>query len=122
MYAQTQTVSLATDSGGAATAYTETVTGLVSQIRYVKNSFDDGSTITVTNDLTGETIWAESSVNASATRCPRAATHRPAGVASLYAGSGTAVNDKIAVANTRIKVVVAGGGNVKLGTLHITLV
>ncbi len=37
---------------------------------------------------------------------PRAATHSTAGVAALYAGSGTAVNDRLAIADT-VKVTIA---------------
>jgi hypothetical protein len=57
-------------------------------MRYVKTDFADGSSFTITSEATGETIWSESSVNASATRAPRQATHSTAGVASLYAASG----------------------------------
>lgn len=120
-YAQRETVAVTTAADGSATAYSAPVWGRLSQIRYVKTDFADGSTITVTNETTGETLWTESAVNASATRAPRQATHSTAGVAALYAGSGTAVLDKIALAGDRIKVVVASGGNVKSGTFIFML-
>jgi len=75
----------------------------------------------VTGETTGLAIWAELNVNASATRAPRQPTHSTAGAAALYAGSGTAVLDYVAVAQERIKVVVADGGNAKTGTVHITV-
>ena len=114
-------VAVTTAADGSATAYSETCTGKVSTIRYVKTDFDNGSTITITSEATGETIWTEANVNASATRAPRQATHSTAGVAALYAAGGTAVNDKIALANDRIKIVIASGGNTKTGTFHFIL-
>jgi hypothetical protein len=114
-------IAVTTAADGSATAYSEVCTGKVSTIRYVKTDFDNGSTITITSEATGETIWTEAAVNASATRAPRQATHSTAGVAALYAGGGAAVNDKIAVANDRIKIVIAAGGNVKAGTFHFVL-
>lgn len=121
-HAQRLVVAVTTASDGSATAYSAgPVTGKVSQIRYVKTDFADGSTITVTSEATGETIWTEASVNASATRAPRQATHSTAGAAALYAAGGTAVNDKIALASDRIKIVIASGGATKTGTFHIVM-
>jgi hypothetical protein len=114
-------VAVTTAADGSATAYSEVCTGKVSTLRYVKTDFADGSTITITSEATGETIWTETGVNASATRAPRQATHSTAGAAALYAGGGAAVNDKIAVANDRLKIVIANGGNVKSGAFHIVL-
>lgn len=114
------TVSVTTASDGSATAYSDPIPyGHLSQVRYVKSTFADGVDFTITLEATGETLWAEDNVNASATRAPRQATHTTAGVASLYAGSGQAVNDKIAIANDRVKIVIASGGDTKAGTFHI---
>ena len=120
-YAERHAVSVTTAADGSATAYSPVITGKLSQIRYVKTDFDNGSTFTITSEATGETLWTETGVNASATRAPRQATHSTAGVAALYAGAGTAVNDKIALADDRIKIVIAAGGNVKSGTFHFVL-
>lgn len=114
-------IAVTTAADGSATAYSAVCTGKVSTVRYVKTDFDNGSTITLTSEATGETIWSEVGVNASATRAPRQATHSTAGAAALYAAGGAAVNDKIALANDRIKVVIAAGGNVKSGAFHIVL-
>jgi hypothetical protein len=122
-FVQRQIVALSTAADGSATAWSESVTGVVSQIRYVKpasGGFDDGSTITITAESTGETIWAESNVNASTTRAPRQATHSTAGVASTFDGTRAAL-DKIAVAQDRFKIVIAAGGNNKNATFHIVL-
>lgn len=120
-FIQRHAVSVTTAADGSATAYSPVVTGKLSQVRYVKTDFDNGSTFTITAEATGETLWSESNVNASATRAPRQATHGTDGAASLYAAGGTAVQGKIGLANDRIKIVIASGGNVKTGTFHFVL-
>lgn len=119
-YAQRVSVSVTTDASGDATAYSETVNGTLSQARYVKTDFSNGVDFTITSEATGETIWAENDVNASATRAPRQAVHSTAGVAATYDGTRTTL-DKIALANDRIKIVVASGGNVKTGTFYFVM-
>src|SRR5262245_2346007 len=93
------TVPLTTDSSGAATAYTPTFAwGHVLAIHYIKDSFADGVDFNLTAEATGQTIWQENNVNASALRYPRQATHGTDGIAALYAAGGTAVLDLIALA------------------------
>lgn len=121
-FAQSVSIAVTTAADGSATAYSsEVVTGLLDTIRYIKTDFDNGSTITITNEATGATLWAQTGVNASATVAPRQATHTTAGVAATYDGTRAAL-DRIAIAKTRIKVVIADGGNVKSGTFVVTLV
>jgi len=121
-YARRLTVAVTTNGSGDATAYSDPIEhGLLSQIRYVKGDFDNGSTFAITCEATGETLWGETGVNASATRAPRQATHSTAGAAALYAGGGSAVNDKIAIAKDRIKIVISSGGAAKSGTFHFLL-
>lgn len=125
-YARRLTVTVTTIADGSATAYSEYIDyGLLSQIRYVKDAtapFTDGVDFTITSEATGETLWTESNVNASATRAPRQATHGTDGVASLYAAAGVAVQDKIAIVNDRIKIVLAAGGDTKTGVFHFLIV
>ena len=116
-----EVVAVTTAADGSATAYSGVVTGKLSQIRYVKTDFDNGVGFTITAEATGDTLWTEAAVNASATRAPCQATHTTAGVASLFAAAGLAVNDKIALANDRVKIVIASGGNAKSGAFHILL-
>ena len=97
MHVQRHSDVVTTDGNGAATAYTENVNGLLSRIRYAKGDFANGVDFTITLEETGEVLWQEENVDASATRAPRQATHSTAGVAALYAGGGAAVNDLIAV-------------------------
>lgn len=115
------TVPVVTAADGSATAYTPMLTGKVSQIRYVKTDFASGVDFTITAEATGETIWAESDVNADATRAPRQPTHSTVGAASLYASGGAAVNAPIALANDRVKIVIANGGDTKSGTFHVVI-
>lgn len=109
------------DASGDAESYTPPIYGELVSIRYVKDDFADGVDFIVTLEDTGETVWSEESVNASATRYPRAATHSTAGAAALYASGGEAVLGRIAISGDRIKVVTADGGNATSGTLHFTI-
>jgi hypothetical protein len=117
-------VTVTTAADGTATAYTPRVSGHIHSVHYVKdgsNAYADGVDFAVTAEATGENIWTEANVNASAVRYPRAATHSQAGVAALYASGGTAVLDRVAVANDRIKIVLAQGGNAKVGAFLVLI-
>jgi hypothetical protein len=120
-YATRHLVSLTTDGDGAATGYTPEVTGVVRSISYVKTDFADGVDFTITSDITLQTIWTESNVNAAKTVCPKQATHTTVGVAALYAGGGSAVLADVVVANERIKIVIAAGGDTKTGAFHVVM-
>jgi hypothetical protein len=115
------TVEITTASDGSATEYSSRVSGEVHSIVYEKTDFADGVDFTVTTEKTAETVWAETNVNAATSRYPRTPTHSTAGVAALYAAAGTGVLARPALANDRIKVVVAQGGNAKSGKLHILI-
>lgn len=115
------TVSVTTAADGSATAYSPRVAGQLHSIHYVKNNFADGVDFVITSEATGEVLWDEDDVNASAVRYPRAATHSNAGVAALYAAGGTAVLARPALARDRIKIVIAAGGNAKSGTFYFLI-
>jgi len=122
MYVQRFVVPVVTAADGSATVFTPVFTGRVLGIRYVKDGttpFDNGSTMTATLEATGESVWSESNVNASASRYPRVATHGITGAASLYAAGGTAVDDHIYAAADRLQIVIASGGNAKNGSFHV---
>jgi hypothetical protein len=117
------TVSATTDGSGNAVAFSPRVAGKIHSIQYVKdatNAYTDGVDFTITAEKTGENIWTQSNVNASATIYPRAPTSDRAGVASLFAASGTSVQDKVGVVD-RLKIVLAQGGAAKVGVFHILL-
>jgi len=114
-----ETVALATNSDGDATAYSAPVSGRVHTLIYTKVDFADGSTITVTTRDTGQAILAETGINASAVRAPRQATAATDGTASLYAGGGEPVEAYIIAQNEPIKIVVASGGDTKTGSIDV---
>lgn len=114
-------VAATTDASGDATVYSPHLSGYINDIQYVKTDFADGVDFTITGETTTRSIWAESSVNAATIKAVRQPTYTQAGVASLYASGGTAVNDRIALARERVKIVVAQGGNTKTGTFYITV-
>ena len=119
-YVRRVIVPVTTAADGSATEYSNVIDyGLLSQCRYIKDAttpFTDGVDVTVTLEGTGETLWDEDNVNASATRAPRQPTHDTAGVAL-----GATIVDKIAIANDRIKIVIAAGGDAKTGAFHFLL-
>lgn len=114
-------VTVTTAADGSATAYTPRVTGEIAQVEYVKNNFDNGVDIAVTGEATGINIWTQADVNASAVVAPRQPSHSQAGVASLYAAAGTAVQAPICLSNDRVKLTIAQGGNAKTGAFHVTV-
>jgi len=112
---------VATTGTATATEYSPYLSGYIESIQYVKTDYANGVDFTITSEATGESLWTQADVNASALVHPRAATHTTAGVAALYAGSGTAVNDRIALGRDRVKVAIAQGGNGTTGTFVITV-
>jgi hypothetical protein len=116
-------VTVTTAADGTVTAFSPRISGKIHSINYVKdtggNAYTDGVDFAITSEQTGENILTKADVNASAVFYPRAPTHSQAGVAALYAAAGTAVQDKVAVSNDRVKIVLAAGGNAKVGVFHI---
>lgn len=112
-------VPVTTDSSGAATVYSGPINGRVLNVIYEKTDFADTVDFTITLETTGQTVWTEENVTASKTVAPRQATHSTAGVAALYAATGTAVNDHVYAARERVKIVVANGGATKTGTFKV---
>lgn len=122
--AETFSVTLTTNSGGAATGYLPTlgaVSGKVHSLTYTKVDFANGVDFTITSERTGETIWTQADVNASVTKAPRLPVHGTDGAAALYASGGVAVLDKIVLTADRIKIVIAQGGDTKSGTFSVTM-
>lgn len=107
-------VTVTTAADGSATAYTPVVRGLLESIQYVKTDFADGVDFTITSETGGESLWTDTNVNAAEIVRPRAPLHDQAGAALLYADAGEPLADKIAISG-RIKIVIASGGNAKVG-------
>lgn len=120
-YAERHVVNVTTASDGTATVYSPVITGKISSIRYIKTDFAVGVDFTITSEATGDTIWTQLNVDATVTVAPRQATHSTAGVAALYAAGGAAVLDKIVLANDRVKIAIASGGNATTGQFIITV-
>jgi len=118
MYTERHVVTLTTDGSGAATGYTPNLWGRILGIRYLKTDFSNGVTFSVTVESTGQTVWSEASVNASATRYPRDQVHNTSGTALTYNGTQT-VNEPIAVANDRLVITVSSGGATKTGQVVV---
>lgn len=115
-------VSVTTAADGTATAYSPRISGKIHQIEYVKddtNGYANGVDFAITGEATGVGLWTEADVNASAVRAPRQATHSQVGTALLFAAGGTAQSAPIALSRDRVKIVLAQGGNAKVGTFHI---
>lgn len=112
-------VTVPVNASGDATAYSPRLSGELYAIEYVKTDYADGVDFTITDEATGKTLWTESNVNAAKVCSPRTPRHSTAGVAELYASGGTAVTDRLPLANTRVKIVVASGGVSKTGAFHI---
>lgn len=109
-------------SDGKGSGFTPVVNGRILNIIYTKASsgnYADTVDFVVTTEDTAITIWDQDNVTATATVAPRQATHSTAGLASLYAAEGAAVNDFIYVANERIKISVENAGNSKTGTFTV---
>ena len=118
------TVVATSDGSQVGTHYTPYLSGYIESVQYVKDGttpYTDGVDFTITAEATGEEIWVDTNINASEVVRPRAATHSIAGVAALYAGSGVAVNDRIALGRDRVKIVLAAAGATKTGTFVVTV-
>jgi len=117
-------VTVVTIADGSATAYSPYLSGKVASIHYVKAgaaNYTDGVDFAITAEATGEGLWTEANVNASASRYPRSPTHSQAGVAALYAAGGTGVFDLIRLSRDRVKIVLAQGGDAKTGQFIIVV-
>lgn len=119
MHITRHAVTIVTASDGTGTGYTDLCDGFVQAIRYVKTDYTDGVDVTVTCEQSAQAIVTLTDANASATVYPRGATATVANAAALYAAAGVAVLDKIPVANERVKIVIASGGDTKTGVFHV---
>lgn len=121
-FISTEAVTVTTIADGSATAYTRNYNGFLHAIQYTKpgtTPYSDGVVVTITAEVSGLPVWSETlTTNASKTRYPRAATNDVLGAAALYAAAGQPINDRIPVAGERLKIVLASGGNAKVGTFR----
>jgi len=110
------TVTVTTDAGGDATAYTDTpIFGAVWAITYVKTDYANGVDFTITGETTTQSLWTDTDINATETVYPRALEN------VNTSGAQTTTYTPIVLAGERIKIVVAQGGNAKAGTFRIVV-
>lgn len=115
------TVTAPSDASQVGTVYSPILSGYILSIQYLKTDYADTVDFAITAEATGAGIWSEANVTAAVIKHPRAATHSIAGVAAVYAAAGEAVNDLIALANDRVKIVLAQAGVSKTGQFVITV-
>lgn len=114
-------VTVTTDGSGAATAYSDVLTGKLMSINYIK----DGSTPyadTVDFDLnietTGEVVWDQDNITASVAVRPVAAVQTYLGANAVFASGGEPVRDRFMLVNDRVRIVLANGGDTKSGVFE----
>lgn len=116
MYANRQAVTVTSDASGDATAYTaNAVTGAVLSIQYVKTDYADTVDFAITSETTGQGLWTEANVTASAIRAPRQPLHSQVGAAL-----GATIVEPVYLAGERVKIIISNAGNAKTGTFYVT--
>lgn len=110
MYVYKVTTTVTTDGSGAATEYSPKFTGEIRQIVYTAVDYLTSVDFTITVEGTGESVWSETNVSASKVIVPRIAVHLTTAAGAVYASAGEPVTDRIAVANDRLKFVLAQAG------------
>src|SRR5688500_9454025 len=116
-YVRKVSVAITTATDGSATAHTAAVNGKISAVRYVKDGttpFASTADLTVTTEDTAQAVYAGTNINATTLAYPVAAAAKN-GVAS------TLTEVPLCVDNERIKIIVAQGGNTKIGTFEVIL-
>lgn len=120
-HVQRVSVEITTASDGSATAYIGSdtrLTGKLIAIGYKKNNFADGHDVVATVEYSAQPVWTKTNVDASVQVYPRHPTNDYLAAASLYAATGEPVEDHIYLAEDRIKIVIASGGDTKTGTYY----
>ena len=116
-YVERHTVTVTTATGGGATGYTPDLTGRIVYMGYTKDTFASTTDLTITTELSTQAVWSETNINASKDLYPLAVADGVDGVALATAGDAQFV--PVFVANERIKIVVAQGGNTAAGTFEV---
>lgn len=112
------TVSVTTDATGDAVAYSPQCNGLVRTVEYVKptsGGLDIATDIDIIADISGAVIWTNDDLAASQVIHPlaQAQDNTGADITGAYA--------PICLADERIKITVANGGNAASGTFIFTI-
>ena len=121
-YPLSGTINITTDAAGDGVGYSPVMFGYIELVAYAKDGttpFEDTVDFTITTETTLQNVWVENNVTASKICRPRVATQDTAGVNALYAAAGETVKTKILLEGERLKIVVANGGNAKLGAFRV---
>lgn len=117
-YVERHSVTIETATGGGATGFTPVVTGRVAAVVYTAATgtpYASTADFDVTAEETGLVIWSENNVTASK-------TVHPVTEGDLNTGTqSTLVEVPIFVANERIKIAIAQGGNTRTGTFEVVV-
>lgn len=123
MHAERHAVTVTTNEEGVGDGFTPAVTGRVIEVQYIKpaaGGYDDGMNLDVETEITGRKIWDEDAVNASDIIRPRVQVQNTSNADLTLDGTRIMV-EPLVVANERIKISVAAGGNAKTGTFYVTV-
>ena len=121
MAPQRHVLTLTANGSGTVTGYTPVISGRIAQIHYVKTDYANTVDFVITSEATGDTIWAEENVTASAVRAPRLLNSTTAGMATAYAATFPVHVCQFVLAADRVKVVVTGAGSGTVGAFHVVL-
>ncbi len=115
-YCERHDVAVTTSTGGTATEYTPVINGLVAAVVYASggaSGFASTADFTITTETTGQNIWTQSNVSAGVTKYPVTA-------AQIAAGTNSSLTEvPVPIANERVKIAIAQGGNTKTGTFTV---
>jgi hypothetical protein len=117
-YRERHAISVTTAADGSATAYSPVLNGDILAVQYVKDDFADTADFTITTETTAQNVWVDTNITASETVYPMVATNGTDGAA--LSGAGTLMG-RIPVADERVKIVIAQGGNAKSGAFYVTV-
>ena len=121
-YPLSDTIEITTDASGDGIGYSQAMFGFIELVAYAKDGttpFADTVDFTITTETTAQNVWVESNVTASKVCRPRVATQDTVGANAIYAAGGETVKTKILLEGERLKIVVANGGNAKLGSFRV---
>lgn len=118
-FPESHTVDVTTSTGGAATAYTPVVRGRIAAIKYTKDGTSplaSTADFTITTEDTGQNLWVDTNINATEVVYPV--------IAANLGGTGGAsslTEVPVYAAGERVKIVVAQGGNTKVGEFKVVV-
>lgn len=122
-YAERHEVTVTTATGGGATAFTPVVTGRVANIIYTVAatgvSFASTADFAITAERTGLGLWTEDNVTTAKTVSPTQPANTQVG--GGLATAGDVQRAPIYVANERIQITIAQGGNTKQGIFTVVV-